>query len=153
MRPGHAIAAAAILLTVISAADAQTPPPQGNVPEPGGTPVDIAAALTTPDEYAWRLFMYLNRPAVPGKAGVADPARSFGDVAGQVSMVWETWAMASGRKPASSPRRMRSVTDSAASPSPSAATSLVVSISAALRRMKSTCWRESLSAGATARQL
>jgi hypothetical protein len=97
MRFSHAIAASAVMLAVISTAVAQNPPAQGNVPEPGGAPVDIIAALTTPDEYAWRLFMYLNRPAVMGKAGVADPARSFGDVAGQIPMVWETWALESGR--------------------------------------------------------
>jgi hypothetical protein len=54
-------------------------------------------AIDTPDEYAWRLFEYMNRPALSGVAGVADPSRKFGDIAGQVPMVWETWALASGR--------------------------------------------------------
>jgi len=64
------------------------------VREPGGTADDADLALHDPDEYAWRLFLFLNRPAKPGKAGVADPNRRFGDTGGP--LVWETWALASG---------------------------------------------------------
>lgn len=67
------------------------------VVEPGGVPADQSMALTNPDEYAWHVFFFLNRPAKSGTAGVADENRKFGDVAGNVSMVWETWALASGQ--------------------------------------------------------
>lgn len=66
------------------------------VVEPGGRPQDQALALTNPDEHAWQLFMFLNRPAKPGMAGVADDSKQFGNTAAGLSMVWETWALASG---------------------------------------------------------
>jgi hypothetical protein len=67
------------------------------VVEPGGVPADQSMALTNPDEYAWHVFFFLNRPAKSGTAGIADENRKFGDVAGNVSMVWETWALTSGQ--------------------------------------------------------
>ncbi len=55
------------------------------------------------------------------------------------------WTTASRGSPASSPRRITSCTLSVISPVCSAAWALEVSISAARRKMKSTCWRDSLS--------
>src|SRR5262245_62109847 len=64
------------------------------VPEPGGTSEGTNLALTNPDEFAWQLFFYANRPARPGVAGEADPAGRFGQTAATV--VWESWALSSG---------------------------------------------------------
>jgi hypothetical protein len=85
-----ALALSASCIALIGTASAQ------NIPEPGGTAADQVVALTNPDEFAWRLFFFLNRPAKAGSAGIADDTRMFGDVAGAAPMVWETWAMASG---------------------------------------------------------
>ena len=84
------LALSASCIALIGTASAQ------NIPEPGGTAADQVVALTNPDEYAWRLFFFLNTPAKAGSAGIADDSRMFGDVAGAAPMVWETWAMASG---------------------------------------------------------
>lgn len=64
--------------------------------EPGGRAADATLAVNDPDEYAWQLFFFLSRPAKPGKAGIADRNRKFGDVVPHGSLVWETWALASG---------------------------------------------------------
>lgn len=64
--------------------------------EPGGTPEGAYLALNDPDEYAWQLFFFINRPAQPGQAGVPDLKKSFGDFDPNRSFVWETWALASG---------------------------------------------------------
>ena len=64
--------------------------------EPGGEPADVTLAVNNPDEYAWRLFFYLNRQAVRGIAGVADPERSIRQYDPNKPVVWETWALASG---------------------------------------------------------
>ncbi|HXQ11017.1 MAG TPA: hypothetical protein VN805_08485 [Caulobacteraceae bacterium] len=64
--------------------------------EPGGEPSDVATALGDPDEYAWRLFFFINRQAAPGAAGVADPGRSIRQYDPDEPVVWETWALASG---------------------------------------------------------
>jgi hypothetical protein len=85
------------LALVAAIALTSTPAMTQAVVEPGGVPADQTMALTGPDEYAWRLFFFLNRPAKSGTAGIADETRKFGDTAGNVSMVWETWALASGR--------------------------------------------------------
>jgi hypothetical protein len=66
------------------------------VKEPGGTAEDSYLALNDPDEYAWRLFFFLNRQAEPGVAGVADPTKEFGELDREAPVVWETWALASG---------------------------------------------------------
>lgn len=54
-------------------------------------------AINDPDEYAWQLFFFLNRPAKSGMAGEADPSGKFGEVNPNASLVWETWALASGQ--------------------------------------------------------
>jgi hypothetical protein len=84
------LAVCALMATMSGVANAQ------NVREPGGIPEDQVLALTTPDEFAWQLFFFMNRPAKPGTAGVADETARFGDTAGGRPMVWETWALASG---------------------------------------------------------
>jgi hypothetical protein len=55
-------------------------------------PQDSAMAVTSPDEYAWRLFIALNWPAVPGKRD-ADLTKNFGDPG---RTVWESWKLVSG---------------------------------------------------------
>ncbi|MCX4151458.1 MULTISPECIES: hypothetical protein [Paraburkholderia] len=69
--------------------------------EPGGTAEDTAMAIQSPYDYAWKLFFFLNRQAVPGQAGVADPSkldiRSYDP---DKPVVWETWALATGGIPA-----------------------------------------------------
>jgi hypothetical protein len=64
--------------------------------EPGGTEADEYLALNNPDEYAWRLFFFINRQAEPGSAGLPDPTKRFGELDPQAAVVWETWALASG---------------------------------------------------------
>jgi hypothetical protein len=64
--------------------------------EPGGDAAGAAAAQNTPDEYAWRLFEFINLPAAPGMAGVPMPGRSIGQFDPDQPTVWETWALASG---------------------------------------------------------
>lgn len=66
------------------------------VAEPGGTADATAIALSNPAEYAWQLFFFLNRQAKSGVAGVADDTKPFGKLDPGASVVWETWAMASG---------------------------------------------------------
>jgi len=66
--------------------------------EPGGRPEDAYAAITDPDEYAWKLFFFINHPAKPGLAGTPDLKKKFGDFDPNGSFVWETWALASGDK-------------------------------------------------------
>jgi hypothetical protein len=79
------------LLGVISAS-AQT-----LVREPGGTPQDVDAAINTSDEHAWQLFLFLNRQATPGSAGIADPPKTIKQYDDDADVVWETWALASGQ--------------------------------------------------------
>lgn len=64
----------------------------------GGTPADHDLALSNPDEYAWRLFVALNQQALPSTAdaGIGDPSRPFPSLDGNHSVVWESWALASG---------------------------------------------------------
>jgi hypothetical protein len=67
-----------------------------HIPEPGGTTEAAGLAAQDPDQYAWRLFLFLNRQARPGKAGEADPAkRSVLHYDADKDVVWETWALAS----------------------------------------------------------
>ena len=70
---------------------------QNPVREPGGTPQDIDLAINNPDEYAWQLFLFINRQASPGSAGVADPNRAIKQSEDDKDVVWETWALASGQ--------------------------------------------------------
>jgi hypothetical protein len=64
--------------------------------EPGGTRADAYTALNDPDEYAWQLFFFLNRPSQKNAAGIPDRWRKFGEVDPDIPVVWETWALASG---------------------------------------------------------
>ena len=65
--------------------------------EPGGRPQDVQLALNNPDEYAWRLFFYLNHQAELGKAGVADSTKkSLREFDPDRAVVWKSWALASG---------------------------------------------------------
>ena len=77
-------------------ASAQLSWAQGPVQEPGGTAADAQLAVTKPDEFAWRLFLFLNRQASDGIAGVADPTKSILQFDPDKAVVWETWALASG---------------------------------------------------------
>lgn len=65
--------------------------------EPGGLPDDAVLAIRNPDEYAWRLFLYISRQALQGQAGVPDPSKTniiqYDD---DKDVVWESWALASG---------------------------------------------------------
>jgi hypothetical protein len=56
----------------------------------------LLSRLDNPDEYAWRLFFYLNHQARLGSAGRADPTKKFGELDPEAPVVWETWALASG---------------------------------------------------------
>jgi hypothetical protein len=55
-------------------------------------------AALQPDAYAWRLFLFINRQAVPGHAGVADQTKpSVRDYGDNQDVVWESWALASAK--------------------------------------------------------
>jgi hypothetical protein len=56
-------------------------------------PQDTAEALTSPDRYAWRLFVALNWPADVAQRK-ADSAKKFGE---NETTVWEAWKLSSGR--------------------------------------------------------
>jgi hypothetical protein len=89
-RIGCGVFVAAAMLATTSAAFSQ-------VKEPGGTPEDVKLAITSPHEYAWQLFMFLNRQAKPGTAGEADPTKnSLREYDADKDVVWETWANATG---------------------------------------------------------
>jgi hypothetical protein len=62
--------------------------------EPWNEPQDSAAAINTPDLYAWQLFVALNWPADVAHRK-SDPMRSFGENA---TTVWESWKFSSGAK-------------------------------------------------------
>jgi hypothetical protein len=47
--------------------------------------------IHSPDRFAWKLFLDINRPALAGKRGEADPAKKIGDPG---KTVWETWKLA-----------------------------------------------------------
>ena len=79
---------------------APTPKPVRSAAEtaPGGRAADAREAESHPDAYAWRLFLYLNRQAQPGAAGLADPARPIARYDAGAPVVWETWALVSGAR-------------------------------------------------------
>lgn len=64
--------------------------------EPGGDPASAQLAQSDPDEYAWRLFEFVNLQAAPGLAGAPTPNRSVTSYDPDMPTVWETWALASG---------------------------------------------------------
>jgi hypothetical protein len=71
---------------------------------PGGRPEDAALAQTDPDEYAWKLFLAINRQALSGKRGQPDPnkpnIRQYDD---DMPVIWETWALSSGGRTGKKP--------------------------------------------------
>ncbi|HLK26923.1 MAG TPA: hypothetical protein VKT30_19890 [Caulobacteraceae bacterium] len=91
-------AALMLILAALAAglAPRHAPPAMDALIEPGGRAADVALAVNDPDEYAWRLFLYLNRQAAPGAAGVADPGRSILAYQPDAPVVWETWPLVSG---------------------------------------------------------
>jgi hypothetical protein len=104
-RPGVGIALVALLsacagAALVPAGDRRDPKAKSSpcdiVDEPGGTTESAGLAVGQPDEYAWRLFLFINRQALPGCAGVADPAKpSVKDYDDDTDVVWESWALAS----------------------------------------------------------
>jgi hypothetical protein len=91
MRKAAAIVALACASLMTPKAQAQT------ITEPGGRAEDARLAVVNPDEFAWQLFLFLNRQAQAGTAGVADPAKaSIREFDPDRAVVWETWALASG---------------------------------------------------------
>lgn len=74
------------------------PPPRAAPAEPGGTTEAAGLAANQSDEYAWRLFLFINRQARPGLAGAADPDKAtVKDYDADRDVVWETWALASAQ--------------------------------------------------------
>ena len=68
--------------------------------EPGGTEEDASRAATMSDEYAWDLFFYLNRQADQTDAGWPDRSKqTFREYDQDRSVIWESWALASGGDP------------------------------------------------------
>ena len=88
----RALFASIAVLSVLASASSVA----AGIVEPGGTPEATRLAITNPDEYAWQLFFFLNHQARPGVAGLADDSKPFGKVDANASVVWETWALASG---------------------------------------------------------
>jgi hypothetical protein len=71
---------------------------------PGGRPEDATLAQTNPDEYAWKLFLAINRQALAGKRGVPDPSKpTVGAYEDDKSVIWETWALSSGGREGNAP--------------------------------------------------
>lgn len=68
---------------------------QKAIAEPGGDAAGAQMALTSPYEFAWKLFLFVNHPAKPGTAGQADETKKLGEALSQ-PVVWESWALASG---------------------------------------------------------
>jgi hypothetical protein len=79
-----------------STAEARDGSTQGALVEPGGTAESARLVTQDPDEFAWQLFLFINRQAELGKAGVPDAAkRTVTDYDDNKDVVWETWALAS----------------------------------------------------------
>lgn len=65
--------------------------------EPGGSPADAAMASQNPNEYAWRLFFFMNRQAATGRAGEVDQSKAnLLSYDADRPTVWESWALSSG---------------------------------------------------------
>jgi hypothetical protein len=85
-------AALAVISCVETAAAAE-------MTEPGGTAQATQMALFNPDEYAWRLFFFVNQQAAKGMAGLPDASKpSFREYDADTDVVWESWALASGEE-------------------------------------------------------
>jgi hypothetical protein len=105
MTPGCRAATVGVFLLGVCAAGIPAPadgeepkdaPYHGHGAEPGGTAEAARLAAQEPDEYAWRLFLFINRQALPGLAGLADPRKSsLRDYDDDKDVVWESWALAS----------------------------------------------------------
>lgn len=81
------ILCAALLSSLLAAAQ----------PLPGGRPEDAQLAKSDPDEFAWRLFLALERPANPNARGEPDPEHgALADTEPDRAVVWESWAQATG---------------------------------------------------------
>jgi carboxypeptidase T len=82
--------------------------PTGTLEQVGGDAGSAAQAITAPDEYAWRLFFGLNRQAHLSHRGEPDPAADgISKYDPDRSVVWETWALASGGIAQSKPNTAR----------------------------------------------
>src|SRR6516164_10717090 len=87
--------AAGVLAPAGNGAREKKPDPCESVGEPGGTDEAAGTAANQPDEYAWRLFLFINRQAKAGCAGVADPEKpTVKEYGPDKAVVWETWALA-----------------------------------------------------------
>jgi hypothetical protein len=97
MRRTRGTAAAGLLLGVVFAAlILRSANGQPAVAEPGGDPASAHMAQANPDEYAWRIFEFINLQAAPDSAGVPAPGKSITQYDDNTSTVWETWALSSG---------------------------------------------------------
>jgi hypothetical protein len=64
---------------------------------PGGRAEDLAMAQSDPDEYAWKLFLAINRQALSERRGVPDPNHpTIHEYEDDKPVIWETWALSSG---------------------------------------------------------
>ena len=83
--------------TVVRADQGPTTPPECALTGPGGTKTDQYMAFFDPDEYAWRLFLHLNRQGDTHSPGTPDKRKAeltkYDD---DSPTVWETLALASG---------------------------------------------------------
>jgi|HubBroStandDraft_5_1064220.scaffolds.fasta_scaffold09023_2 hypothetical protein len=67
-----------------------------NAPNIVHEPSNAGLAGRSPQEYAWQLFVFLNRPADKMHPGEADVEKTFCDASnGERDLVWESWALAS----------------------------------------------------------
>lgn len=70
--------------------------PDKDKPLPGGRAEDVSLAANSPDEYAWQLFLGMNRQARTGIPGQPDPNLTITKYSDDQPVVWEGWALASG---------------------------------------------------------
>lgn len=93
----HSLNLIAVLLLATTTAAPFADVASAQTKEPGGTPEAAMLALTNPHEFAWQLFLYLNRQARAGVAGQVDETKtSIAQFDPDRAVVWETWALASG---------------------------------------------------------
>jgi hypothetical protein len=87
--------AAAVFAPAADSAKEKKVNPCEIVGEPGGTLEAAGQAATDPDEYAWQLFLFINRQAKAKCAGVADPDKTITQYDPDTDVVWESWALTS----------------------------------------------------------